>query len=402
MLNIITTCHFLLLWNSLLAQANYYGHDQLTALYRLGTASTHYLILLPGRVSLQEAGTGIVTYTLTDHLNSSRSVINKDHQIMLAADYDPYGKMADHLSATQKAEPKYAGTYNWNDYTHIYSAPARKYDPVTKSFLSPDILRSAYSRYAFVNGNPIRYRDADAESPVDEIANQIRANEDFIKLGQTSSTTRYEWEHGMSIDDRLKTDDPTYMELKARGLSLIAHLDDARFDISDLQYATVSEIMEMNFDDANEKLINAKIYKDIVYKYNFANCGDCAYVMFGELKELFPQANVEMVSGVADVESVFKSNVANPKLVLQQADHSYNILNRDLSTDIYHPRGWNTDIIVVDAWLNKVYNWTEYVQAYEDHNLPFYDVRRVYKDAMIKTRLQYFRNTDLPPLVDLR
>jgi hypothetical protein len=39
-------------------------------------------------------------------------------------------------------------------------------------------------------------------------------------------------------------------------------------------------------------------------------------------------------------------NLENP-----QANHAFNLINRDQSTSIFKPEEWNEDVLVVDAWL---------------------------------------------------
>jgi hypothetical protein len=41
-----------------------------------------------------------------------------------------------------------------------------------------------------------------------------------------------------------------------------------------------------------------------------------------------------------------------------QANHAFNLINRDQSTSIFKPEEWNEDVLVVDAWLRTHFSPT--------------------------------------------
>jgi hypothetical protein len=64
--------------------------------------------------------------------------------------------------------------------------------------------------------------------------------------------------------------------------------------------------------------------------------------MLGELSKKYLNMTVELIS--------------NP-----QANHAFNLINRDQSTSIFKPEEWNEDVLVVDAWLRTVHTKKEFI-----------------------------------------
>jgi hypothetical protein len=95
-------------------------------------------------------------------------------------------------------------------------------------------------------------------------------------------------------------------------------------------------------------------YKDLVLnKHKIANCAECSTIMLGELSKKYLNMTVELIS--------------NP-----QANHAFNLINRDQSTSIFKPEEWNEDVLVVDAWLRTVHTKKEFI--FENFRLNDYNL----------------------------
>ena len=125
-------------------------------------------------------------YYLTDHLGSTRMIVNKDGKTVEATfDYTPFGVQITGASLpTNSTEYRFSGKemQNISDY-EIYDFGARQYFPKYAIWSSADPLSETYypiTPYAYCVNNPIRYIDPDGRKIV---VNDIVDNE-LIK---------YEW-----------------------------------------------------------------------------------------------------------------------------------------------------------------------------------------------------------------
>ena len=111
-------------------------------------------------------------YYLTDHLGSTRMIVNKDGKTVEATfDYTPFGVQITGASLpTNSTEYRFSGKelQNISDY-EIYDFGARQYFPKYAIWSSVDPLSETYyliSPYAYCANNPIRYIDPDGNKLV--------------------------------------------------------------------------------------------------------------------------------------------------------------------------------------------------------------------------------------------
>ena len=111
-------------------------------------------------------------YYLTDHLGSTRAIVNKDGQTVEATfDYTPFGvQIVDSQMPTNSTEYRFSGKelQNISDY-EIYDFGARRYFPKYAIWSSVDPLSETYypiTPYAYCANNPIRYIDPDGNKLV--------------------------------------------------------------------------------------------------------------------------------------------------------------------------------------------------------------------------------------------
>ncbi|MBP3533958.1 MAG: RHS repeat-associated core domain-containing protein [Alistipes sp.] len=106
-------------------------------------------------------------YYLTDHLGSTRAIVNKYGQTVEATfDYTPFGvQIVDSQMPTNSTEYRFSGKelQNISDY-EIYDFGARQYFPKYAIWSSVDPLSETYypiTPYAYCANNPIKYIDPD-------------------------------------------------------------------------------------------------------------------------------------------------------------------------------------------------------------------------------------------------
>lgn len=99
------------------------------------------------------------TYPLTDHLGSTIALTDANGAIVTNYRYEPYG--ATTRTGSASANPhQYTGREN--DGNGLYYYRARYYDPQLMRFISEDPigLMGGMNSYAYVGGNPTKYRDS--------------------------------------------------------------------------------------------------------------------------------------------------------------------------------------------------------------------------------------------------
>ncbi|HEU4562718.1 MAG TPA: RHS repeat-associated core domain-containing protein, partial [Longimicrobium sp.] len=108
-----------------------------------------------GITAFQRAGG--VYFPLTDHLGSTRAVVDSSNQPVAALDYLPFGGTmrasgspgTDYLYTAQELDPR----------TGLYNFGARLYDPVLGRFYATDPVTGARSPYAYAANNPAGFLD---------------------------------------------------------------------------------------------------------------------------------------------------------------------------------------------------------------------------------------------------
>jgi len=98
------------------------------------------------------------TYFLTDHLGSTRALTDEAGGVLHRYDYDPYGR-------TTQGDGGFTNPYQYTgrerDTTGLYYYRARYYHPGMGRFIAEDPigLRGGRNAYAYVDGNPLSFRD---------------------------------------------------------------------------------------------------------------------------------------------------------------------------------------------------------------------------------------------------
>ena len=101
------------------------------------------------------------TYTFhADALGSIIAITDSASQLVQRYEYDAYGNIVSVQDPAFKQPYAYTGR-EWDDESGLYYYRARYYDPVVGRFLQEDPigLRGGINRFAYVNGNPLKYTD---------------------------------------------------------------------------------------------------------------------------------------------------------------------------------------------------------------------------------------------------
>jgi RHS repeat-associated protein len=112
----------------------------------------------------QRSDTSGTVAPLTDALGSMLALANSSGTVQTQYTYDPFGSTT--VGGTASNNPsQYTGREN--DGTGLYYYRARYYNPTTGRFLSEDPIgfMAGANFYAYVGGNPLRYRDPFGLSP---------------------------------------------------------------------------------------------------------------------------------------------------------------------------------------------------------------------------------------------
>jgi RHS repeat-associated protein len=114
------------------------------------------------QIYAQVTSSGTTSY-LRDGLNSTVALTNSSAATVANYSYSPYG---DSFGSGATTPLQYSGREN-DGATGLYYYRARFYSPQLGRFLSEDPigLRGGTNYYAYVNGNPISYRDSSGKDP---------------------------------------------------------------------------------------------------------------------------------------------------------------------------------------------------------------------------------------------
>ena len=103
-------------------------------------------------------GSEEVRYLLTDHLGSTRVVVDAEGNAMARYEYAPHGETT--VAGSKGAEVRYRYTgHPYDEGQELYETPARGYDPTLGRFLSVDPRRQDASPYVYTGNNPVGYVD---------------------------------------------------------------------------------------------------------------------------------------------------------------------------------------------------------------------------------------------------
>ena len=136
-------------------------------------------------------------YYLTDHLGSTRAIVNKDGQTVEATfDYTPFGvQIVDSQMPTNSTEYRFSGKelQNISDY-EIYDFGARQYFPKYAIWSSVDPLSETYypiTPYAYCLNNPVGNIDPDGNIVIPigsaKYKQQFQENINYMRQNGTAS-----------------------------------------------------------------------------------------------------------------------------------------------------------------------------------------------------------------------
>ena len=103
-------------------------------------------------------GSEEVRYLLTDHLGSTRVVVDAEGNAVARYEYAPHGETTVGGTAGADVPYRYTG-HPYDEGQDVYDMPARGYDPTLGRFLSVDPRRQDASPYVYAGNNPVGYVD---------------------------------------------------------------------------------------------------------------------------------------------------------------------------------------------------------------------------------------------------
>ena len=104
----------------------------------------------------QEAET--VRYLLTDHLGSTRVVLDAEGNAVARYEYAPHGETTVAGDDGAKVQYRYTG-HPYDEEQDVYQTSTRGYEPTLGRFLSVDPQRDDASPYVYAGNNPVGYLD---------------------------------------------------------------------------------------------------------------------------------------------------------------------------------------------------------------------------------------------------
>ena len=153
------------------ADSTLYAHgDRLRPLVEATAGAQTLNMYGPGgqiiaQVARDDQGNEGVRYLLTDHLGSTRGVVDADGNAVARYEYAPHGETT--IAGTAAAELPYRYTgHLYDEAQGLYQTPARGYDPTTGRFLSVDPARQSTSPYSYTGNNPVTKVDPDGSAPL--------------------------------------------------------------------------------------------------------------------------------------------------------------------------------------------------------------------------------------------
>src|SRR3989344_471958 len=113
---------------------------------------------------------------ISDHLSSTRVILNEDGTESSSLSYYPYGEQFNNLTPLRPSLREGAAIYQFNNrlYTgqrkvpgdNLYNYNARFYNPTLGVFTQPDTVEGP-NRFAYVSGNPITFADKSGNDKLD-------------------------------------------------------------------------------------------------------------------------------------------------------------------------------------------------------------------------------------------
>ena len=103
-------------------------------------------------------GAETVRYLLTDHLGSTRVVVDAEGNAVARYEYAPHGETTVAGTAAGEVRYRYTG-HPYDEGQEVYETPNRGYEPTLGRFLSVDPQRDDASPYVYAGNNPLGYVD---------------------------------------------------------------------------------------------------------------------------------------------------------------------------------------------------------------------------------------------------
>ena len=103
-------------------------------------------------------GAETVRYLLTDHLGSTRVVLDAEGNAVARYEYAPHGETTVAGASGAEVQYRYTG-HPYDEGQEVYETPNRGYEPTLGRFLSVDPRRQDASPYVYTGNNPVGYLD---------------------------------------------------------------------------------------------------------------------------------------------------------------------------------------------------------------------------------------------------
>ncbi len=149
---------------------------------------THTFLNGPnGQALADDAGSGNVTWNLTDQQGSVRDVINNAGTVVDHIEYDPYGNIISQTSLSNQPRFAFAGM-QLDQATGLYYDNARYYDSSTGQFISQDpkgFGGGTTNLHGYVDNDPVNLVDPTGFSPANNTGGGPGAPTDFMDFGST-------------------------------------------------------------------------------------------------------------------------------------------------------------------------------------------------------------------------
>ena len=141
---------------------NLYGGDMQPLVEEKGGVETLNIYGPGGQIidQVEQGGPGSlqVRHLLTDHLGSTRAVLDAEGNGVARYEYAPYGGTAVAGAAGTEVRYRYTG-HRYDGGQEVYETPARGYEPTVGRFLSVDPQRQGASPYVYAGNNPVGFVD---------------------------------------------------------------------------------------------------------------------------------------------------------------------------------------------------------------------------------------------------
>ena len=123
----------------------------------IGVRTKTYLGEL-GEIAGSNPSTGTYSYYVTDHLGSTRRILDGNRAVLARYDYMPYGGPLNH--AGLPLDRGFTG-HQWDPASDAYYAPYRYYAPGMARWMTRDPIGFAggWNLYGYVGGSPVAYTD---------------------------------------------------------------------------------------------------------------------------------------------------------------------------------------------------------------------------------------------------